>query len=457
MAINIKSILLRILTDPNYAAKGSSLTWTELDTDLKILADNIAQLQLPSDGGFSPYDNSKTYSNVLPDYVSYDGNIYEYIKAYPQSGVTPGSDPLTWQAVSLGQFAHQQNTDQYIDLGGPYQSSAQEIYNAVHTTAGEQIFKGEWVGAGSPTPSYSIGDVVLHDISLYEAIADNTNSEPGVGSDWLLQGVDEGAYSINWAGSLLPPTQQSIWNWSLTLPTILEADFDSVYYRLDGLYHLEGDMNAYNNNIDNLGSIGVGVLAGQSYAGQQALINALGNGAEVPFIHGLFQNENSSGRSQFIVSSENYPDISFVTMTHGSTFGHNYYAPNKPEMSDAGFGILAMQGSESQGLLLGTASNKPVYIMANNTMYWLFGPTGNTGLASGVDFSDGVTVTCFGEATTEPTTPATQGALLWAKGAILKTNTDMQVLSVIVPDNDISGHFVKITAGSLTGILVTPV
>lgn len=147
MAIDVKNVLLRILSDPNYAAKGSSLTWTELDTDLKILADNILALQTPSTGGFEPFDNGITYSNVGPDYVSYNGNIYQYINAIPHSGITPGADPLTWQAVSVGQFSHQQNTDQYLDKGGPKEVTVTEIYNKVHESdafvSGFTYYKGD--------------------------------------------------------------------------------------------------------------------------------------------------------------------------------------------------------------------------------------------------------------------------------------------------------------------------
>jgi hypothetical protein len=132
----LPQVLLRILNDPIYTAKGSALTWTQLDTDLKIIADACRELAaIGASAGFEPYDNSATYSDVNPDYVSYNNNVYEYINAIPQSGITPGTDPLTWQLVSQGQFAHLQDTDQYLDKGGPNQVSAAAIYafiNAVY-------------------------------------------------------------------------------------------------------------------------------------------------------------------------------------------------------------------------------------------------------------------------------------------------------------------------------------
>ncbi len=133
MALDPYLVLLRELLDPNLTAKGSPLTWTQLDTNMKILVDNIKALMTAGTGGFAAYNNGTTYSNVLPDYVSYNGNIYEYINAVPQSGVTPGNDPLTWQLTSTGLFAHQQNTDEYLAFGQAHQISAIDIYNFINS------------------------------------------------------------------------------------------------------------------------------------------------------------------------------------------------------------------------------------------------------------------------------------------------------------------------------------
>lgn len=129
----LPQVLLRILVDPTYAAKGSSLTWIQLDTDLKIIADAIRELAAVGDtSGFTPYNNVTVYSNTLPDYVSYQSNVYEYINPVPQSGITPGTDPLTWQLASQGLFAHERNKDQFLDFGGANQVSAADIYNLLN-------------------------------------------------------------------------------------------------------------------------------------------------------------------------------------------------------------------------------------------------------------------------------------------------------------------------------------
>lgn len=136
----LNSILLRVKTDPNLSAKGSPLTWDEEDTNFVIIRDALSELSNVDTSGFTPYNAGTTYSNVGPDYVSYNGNIYEYINAVAQSGITPGSDPLTWQIVSLGQFAHEQNKDQYLDLGGPFEVSAEDVYNKVNEVVNGDIF-----------------------------------------------------------------------------------------------------------------------------------------------------------------------------------------------------------------------------------------------------------------------------------------------------------------------------
>lgn len=125
----LDQILLRTLSDPVLIAKGDDLTWPELDLNLVIIHDAIRELANISGDGFEPYNAGTTYSQTPDTYVSYNGNIWHYINPTPQSGVTPGSDPLTWEIVSLGQFAHEKDKDQYLDFGGPYQVSAQDIFN----------------------------------------------------------------------------------------------------------------------------------------------------------------------------------------------------------------------------------------------------------------------------------------------------------------------------------------
>lgn len=346
MSIDLTKILLREKSNPNYVAKGSSLTWDEEDTNFILLGDAVRELQTPSDSGFSPYDNSKTYSNVLPDYVSYNGNIYEYIKAFPQSGVTPGSDPLTWKVASVGQFSHQQNTDQFIDFGGPFQASAQEIYTIIHSTQPDQIFKGEWVGTGSPAEAYLAGDVVLHSLIIWEASADNSGEEPGTGMSWTPQGFFQGTYGPSWNG-LLPISGADIYAKFEGLTAELETDFDSIYLRLDGLYDMTGDLDMNMHNIANGGIItalnglstdGVasifsdtvnnnffaGLNAGNAQIGTN--VNAFGPGAGA---HNSGNDVNAFGPGAGTSSSGTYVNAFGINACYGQTGNQvNAYGPS---------------------------------------------------------------------------------------------------------------------------------
>lgn len=154
MALDPYLVLLRILVDSNLSAKGSPLTWNELDTNMKILVDNIKALMTAGTGGFTAYDNGTTYSSG--QYVSYGGNIYKYINAVPQAGITPGSDPLIWQITSVGQFAHQKNTDQYLDFGGTHQVSATALFNLLNAgIVGDSYLLGDSTTDGSVRIHYN--------------------------------------------------------------------------------------------------------------------------------------------------------------------------------------------------------------------------------------------------------------------------------------------------------------
>lgn len=138
------------------APKGSELTYAELDGNFILIYDWLKALG--SGANLTPYDAGTTYADTPPTYVSYGGNIYHYINGTPSSGVTPGTDPLTWELVTIGGIAHVQNTDTYLDLGGATQVSSLEVFNAVHplvkTVAQMQALLGAWV----PGQNYIVTD-----------------------------------------------------------------------------------------------------------------------------------------------------------------------------------------------------------------------------------------------------------------------------------------------------------
>lgn len=166
MADIIDSILLRILVDPNLAAKGSELTWIELDTNLKIIRDRLALLSTATVDGFAPYNNGTIYSNTAPDYVVYNGNIYEYINVTPTAGQQPDTSPLYWSLSSTGQFTHQKDRDTYLAFGTSDQVSAEDIralldayptgISDIYIAIGERVLK-----TNTPTALTSGADIDL--------------------------------------------------------------------------------------------------------------------------------------------------------------------------------------------------------------------------------------------------------------------------------------------------------
>jgi hypothetical protein len=105
----LNDILLRVLSDPNYTAKGSEITWEEEDTNFKILADAIKELSEVEIEGVEAYNPAE--ENELGDIRTYGGNTWEYINAIPSTGVTPGTDPSTWKIASQGLYSHLRNSD----------------------------------------------------------------------------------------------------------------------------------------------------------------------------------------------------------------------------------------------------------------------------------------------------------------------------------------------------------
>lgn len=108
---SLSSLILRQVVSAPYTTKGSTLTFTELDNNLILIADCITALnQVPpgSDLGLPAYSSDTEYSQG--NFVTFDNNIWEYINATPSTGNTPAEGTF-WSIRSAGVFTHQQNTD----------------------------------------------------------------------------------------------------------------------------------------------------------------------------------------------------------------------------------------------------------------------------------------------------------------------------------------------------------
>lgn len=108
---SLAALLLRITANPPYATKGATLSYSELDANLILIADCITALnQVPpgSNLGIPAYSSGTEYSQG--DFVTFGNNIWEYINAVPSTGNTPAEGAF-WSLRSAGIFAHLQNTD----------------------------------------------------------------------------------------------------------------------------------------------------------------------------------------------------------------------------------------------------------------------------------------------------------------------------------------------------------
>lgn len=84
---------------------------------------------------FEDWDSGTTYSTSAEDqYVFYNNIIYLFIKLTDSTNERPDLNPLVWDQKTSADFAHIQNTDQYLDLGGPYEISSAKVTRNVKLT-----------------------------------------------------------------------------------------------------------------------------------------------------------------------------------------------------------------------------------------------------------------------------------------------------------------------------------
>ena len=97
-------------------------------------------------------------------------------------------------------------------------------------------FKGDWEN----TATYQIGDVVISGLLLWKATASNSGELPGSAGSWLQLITNDDAFSPGMAGSILGVTQNRFYQVITDLP----ATLDDIYYKLNGAFPLEGNMDA---------------------------------------------------------------------------------------------------------------------------------------------------------------------------------------------------------------------
>jgi hypothetical protein len=139
----LNSIVFRILTASPYVTKGSSLTWTEEDTNFKIIGDAIKQVADANVTNFTAYNSGTTYSVTTPaTYVSYSSSIYKAVGT--STGVIPGTDITKWLLVSNGEFTHVKDNDTKLAAGTANEVTATQLRAIVDS------FRKDNFGAASP-------------------------------------------------------------------------------------------------------------------------------------------------------------------------------------------------------------------------------------------------------------------------------------------------------------------
>jgi hypothetical protein len=97
---------ISLLPDPLTSAKVSWLMPVDDENlitrklDFGSLVGWIAYMIL--NNNFLPWDSAATYSQALPTYVSYGGNIWLFVSGTSDVGTVPGTDSSIWQLVSTG-------------------------------------------------------------------------------------------------------------------------------------------------------------------------------------------------------------------------------------------------------------------------------------------------------------------------------------------------------------------
>lgn len=130
MTINdfIAAVVLRTTADADLTTVNRELTFAEGDAFRIAVKDFFKELV--SGAGLEPYNAGTTYTGTY--YVSYNGNMYVHVGASPSTGITPGTNPAIWEQVSIGQLAHPQNSDQYLDENGANEVSAADLYELLN-------------------------------------------------------------------------------------------------------------------------------------------------------------------------------------------------------------------------------------------------------------------------------------------------------------------------------------
>lgn len=116
---------------------------TVLQTIVQSLLDITSNLPGSTVFAFPPWDAGATYAGGEEVVVRHNDKLWLFVSASDNIGTEPGTNALVWQQISALQLSHFRNKDQFLDEGGPYQVTAEEVWNAVHAA----ITASTWLNA----------------------------------------------------------------------------------------------------------------------------------------------------------------------------------------------------------------------------------------------------------------------------------------------------------------------
>ena len=119
-------IIANIATNGNEEISGQKHQDVLVSTAWTLL--NLANSVPPSTvNQFPAWSNATVYDGGIERIVSHAGALWLFVSATDNTGTTPGTNELVWRRISSSELAHIRNQDQFLDFGGPFQVSAQEI------------------------------------------------------------------------------------------------------------------------------------------------------------------------------------------------------------------------------------------------------------------------------------------------------------------------------------------
>jgi hypothetical protein len=180
---------------------------TKLKSDFYTEAeiDELFSINDVGAANFEDYDPVYTYLGETTYYVKYQGTIWKFISDTSQTDVAPDSDPLIWQPVNVGEFAHERDHDTMLASGTDNEVTAEDLRALLD-------------GAGMPlgyvplNASGKIDDQYMPDLSIVQylgEVADETAmlALTGEYGDWCIRQDDDKVYVITGAD----PSQSANW------------------------------------------------------------------------------------------------------------------------------------------------------------------------------------------------------------------------------------------------------